>query len=404
MANKLWTVCIFILVVEMMERLTYYTFGGAQRNHLNKWFPSAQAISINSAFSVLSYFTPIFGGWLADAKFGRYNTIVGFVIIYCIGVTLAAVAAHPVINSKELYLVGIFVFIALGSGGIKPNISSFGGDQYDTNKPDELVQQQQFFSYFYMMVNVGAAVSFGYLVTLATSGQEPVIPQNMGYFSAYMIAAICMFIALFVFLGGTSRYNRLPHGGDSLRGGMYYVYQAAKRNIRGKISLVGWISATIFLLVAIAAAFVEQGDIIAYISLILAVIFAFCLIFSHANNDFMLEIPDHPDGLLSNQEARDFFAIVPTVLVTNLSFMIIYNMMAGPFVVQACQMNLKIGGSQLNGAFLNLGDCLAIILFTPVFEQFLFPFIHRFKGSAVSRNQKLIAGFVVAFLSMVIAA
>eukprot|EP00123_Amoebidium_parasiticum_P016499 comp23459_c0_seq2/m.39174 comp23459_c0_seq2/g.39174 ORF comp23459_c0_seq2/g.39174 comp23459_c0_seq2/m.39174 type:complete len:590 (-) comp23459_c0_seq2:428-2197(-) len=404
MANKLWTVCIFILIVEMMERLTYYTFSGSQRTHLAKWFPSAQAISINSAFTVMSYVTPILGGWLADARFGRFKTIVGFTVVYCVGVTLASISAFPAIDSQYMYLIGVFAFVAVGSGGIKPNISSFGGDQYDTSNPEELKQQEQFFSYFYMMINAGAAVSFGYLVTLATTGQEPAIPMEYGYFSAYMIAAACMFIALVVFLAGSKRYTRKPPGGDSLRGAIYYIWESAKRNTRGKIALLGWMLATVFLVFSIATAFIAKADAISYVALALVFSAVVCLVYAHSNNSFMDGIPDHPSGFLSLNEAQDFLAIVPTVLVANVCFMIVYNMMAGPFVVQACQMNLQIGSSQLNGAFLNLADCIAIVAFTPVLEQLVFPFIARLKGSHVTRNQKLIAGFLVAAASMVVAA
>jgi len=34
--SKLWSVCIFVLVVEMCERITYYTFAGSQRNLLQR--------------------------------------------------------------------------------------------------------------------------------------------------------------------------------------------------------------------------------------------------------------------------------------------------------------------------------------------------------------------------------
>jgi len=61
-------VCIYILVVEMCERLTYYAFAGSQRYFLMGplGYDQAQATSLNSAFSILCYFTPLFGGWLAD--------------------------------------------------------------------------------------------------------------------------------------------------------------------------------------------------------------------------------------------------------------------------------------------------------------------------------------------------
>merc|ERR1719353_396556 len=66
--NKLWTVCIFILVVEMCERLCYYTLAGSMRNFLEDAGPvhhdtrgieASAAVSISSCFSMLSYLTCI---------------------------------------------------------------------------------------------------------------------------------------------------------------------------------------------------------------------------------------------------------------------------------------------------------------------------------------------------------
>jgi peptide/histidine transporter 3/4 len=79
-----------------------------------------------------------------------------------------------------MYLIAVFGLVAIGTGGIKPNISNFGADQYDVTIPREAREQETFFSYFYWMINIGAAVAYGYLVTLATSGSGA-IPQEYGY-------------------------------------------------------------------------------------------------------------------------------------------------------------------------------------------------------------------------------
>jgi peptide/histidine transporter 3/4 len=74
----------------------------------------------------------------------------------------------------------VFGFVAIGTGGIKPNICNFGADQYDVSIPQEASDQETFFSYFYWMINLGSAVAFGYLTTLATSGGGA-IPKDYGY-------------------------------------------------------------------------------------------------------------------------------------------------------------------------------------------------------------------------------
>ena len=46
--------------------------------------------------------------------------------------------------------------IALGTGGIKPCVSAFGGDQFKEGQTDNL---RRFFSLFYFSINAGSVVS-----------------------------------------------------------------------------------------------------------------------------------------------------------------------------------------------------------------------------------------------------
>merc|ERR1719188_2611340 len=92
------------------------------------------------------------------------------------------------------------------------------------------------------------------------------------------------------------------------------------------------------------------------------------------------------------------------LIVVNLAFSIAYNAMNNAFPSQACQMNTMIGGSQLSGAFFNLADALAIILFTPLFESVCYPLVGKCKGSHVRLGQKLVTGLLVAALANLIAA
>ena len=194
--NKLLNVCMFILVVELMERLSYYTFAGTQRNFLMQLgYPASEATAMNAAFSILCYLTPIFGGWLADAYLGRYKTILILGCVYVVGVFCAAGAAYPTFENAILYLFGVFGLVALATGGIKPNVNNFGADQYDITIPGEAAEQEKFFSYFYWSINIGAAVAYGYLTTLATSGSGA-IPQEYGFFSAYTMAA-CFMLSMY---------------------------------------------------------------------------------------------------------------------------------------------------------------------------------------------------------------
>lgn len=86
-------------------------------------------------------------------------------------------------------MLGLFL-VALGTGGIKPCVSAFGGDQFVV--PQQERQLATFFSLFYFSINTGSLIS-----TLLT----PVIRKtqcfgNDCYFLAFLIPAILMVISI----------------------------------------------------------------------------------------------------------------------------------------------------------------------------------------------------------------
>ncbi|CAJ1450897.1 unnamed protein product [Effrenium voratum] len=205
-----------ILLVELCERLTYYTLAGTQKiyfqNQLQKT-PSTSA-ALNSVFSMLCYFWCIPGGLLADSL-GRYLVIIGSGLIYALGTICVGIAViHQFQESLGwLFTVGCLVLIAAGTGGIKPNIANFGADQIGDSTAKQRECQKTFFSLFYLSINVGVLVAFGFLTNITTGGLPGIIPQEDGYAFSYGAGAGCMILAVLLFVSFTASYRRLPGNG-----------------------------------------------------------------------------------------------------------------------------------------------------------------------------------------------
>src|SRR5688572_24561735 len=111
-----------ILTVFLVDYLLSRSLGQSARE--------AEAKSIFHLFVVGVYYFPLLGGFLADRWFGKYKTILWLSVVYCAG--------HACLALFESDPVGFYLglgLIALGSGGIKPCVSSFVGDQFtDQNK------------------------------------------------------------------------------------------------------------------------------------------------------------------------------------------------------------------------------------------------------------------------------
>lgn len=96
-------------------------------------------------FEGTCYVTPILGAYLADSHWGRYKTILVFSSIYLCGmVCLTLTSWLPGLTpgpyddptwAQNALLFGSLGVIALGTGGIKPNVSAFGADQFDEKDP-----------------------------------------------------------------------------------------------------------------------------------------------------------------------------------------------------------------------------------------------------------------------------
>eukprot|EP00435_Cladocopium_sp_Y103_P012976 s5470_g3.t1 len=188
-----------ILLVELCERLTYYTLAGTQKiyfqNQLKKT-PSTSA-ALNSVFSMLCYFWCVPGGLLADS-IGRYKTIIAAGSVYAIGTIGVGISVIYQLQESLgwLFTASCLILIAMGTGGIKPNIATFGADQIGDATQKQRECQTTFFSLFYLSINIGVLIAFGFLTNTTTGGLPGVIPQEEGYSFAYGSGAGCMILAV----------------------------------------------------------------------------------------------------------------------------------------------------------------------------------------------------------------
>jgi POT family proton-dependent oligopeptide transporter len=144
------------------------------------------------------YFFPLLGGYIADRYFGKYRTILWLSILYVIG--HACLAAFE--SSPSGFYTGLFL-IALGSGGIKPCVSSMVGDQF-TEANKHLVNKV--FAIFYWSVNFGS-----FFASL-------LIPKTLKLYGpavAFGIPGILMAIATVIFWLGRRLYVDVPPTGQN---------------------------------------------------------------------------------------------------------------------------------------------------------------------------------------------
>lgn len=177
---------------EFAERCSYYGMRAILALYMidRLGVDEADAGTYMSLFIAACYFFPLVGGWIADNYLGKYWTIVLFSIPYVI--------AQFIVGIENQYVVfAALVLLAMGSGVIKPNISTLMGMTYEQQRPGQDQLLTSAFSWFYMAINIGAALS---------QFAMPWLRDVYGYQIAFFFPAVLMAIALVIFALGKKYY------------------------------------------------------------------------------------------------------------------------------------------------------------------------------------------------------
>lgn len=113
---------------------------------------------------------------------------------------------HPKTANVAVCFLALYL-IALGTGGIKPCVSSFGADQFDETDDKERKKKSSFFNWFYFSINIGALIASSVLVW---------IQINVGWGWGFGIPAVAMAIAVVFFFSGSRLYRLQKPGGSPL--------------------------------------------------------------------------------------------------------------------------------------------------------------------------------------------
>ncbi|SGZ49906.1 CIC11C00000002694 [Sungouiella intermedia] len=365
-SEKIPISCWLVAIVELAERFSYYGLSTPFQNYMQN-APDDKPAGVlnlkNNGATALSYFwqfwcyvTPVFGAWISDTYIGKYNAICVFCGIYIVGILILFVTSLPSVASHNTSLGGFIVaiiIIGLGTGGVKSNVSPLIADQVPKTKPvikilksgEKVIQDpnitiQNVFMFFYLMINIGS------LSVLATTNLE----HHVGFWAAYLLPLCFFLIAPIVLFFGKDMYVKVPVSDRVIAKSFRITFIAIKNKFNFNATKP--------------------------------------LMNPEAKYPWTDQFVDEVNRAVHACKVFVFYPI----------YWLVYGQMINNFVSQAGQMELH----GLPNDILQAINALSIIIFIPICERFVYPFIRRF--TPFKAITKITWGFMFGASAMVYAA
>ncbi|CAL8109757.1 unnamed protein product [Orchesella dallaii] len=346
----------FIIVCEFCERFCYYGMRAVLtlyfRNAL-KWDEDFSTV-IYHVWVMLCYFTPLLGAMLADSILGKFRTIFYLSVVYCCGSIVLSLAATPPLHipTVAFSLIGL-ALIAIGTGGIKPCVAAFGGDQFKI--PGQESQLESYFAVFYFSINSGS---------LLTQIVTPIFREDISCFGddscyplAFSVPAALMIVALIIFLVGRPMYNIVkPQGNIVLK-----VLSAVKHSFsrRGKEIKAG------------------------------------------KKRDHWIDYADDKFDQRFLDEAKVVFKVLFLYIPLPI-FWTLFDQQGSRWTFQATRMNGHIAGSfSIKPDQMQVANPILVLAFIPVFDKVIYPLLAKV-GLLKKPLQRLAVGLFFAGVSFVV--
>ncbi|KAG7443566.1 peptide transporter PTR2A [Guyanagaster necrorhizus] len=244
-----------IAVVELAERFSYYGCQVVFTNFIQQPLPEGShtgagfthgqsgalgrgqraSTGLNTFYQFWVYVTPLFGAYIADTYWGRYNTVCFSVFVALVGHIILIVSAVPGVIEKESAM-GAFsvalIVMGIGTGFFKSNISPLVAEQYRRKKlfvittkrgerviVDPVYTVSRIYMYFYLFINIGALIG-----QVAMTYAE----KYVGFWLAFTLPTVVFLLCPLVLWFGRNRYVRSPPTGSVLGTTMKLWLYAAK--------------------------------------------------------------------------------------------------------------------------------------------------------------------------------
>ncbi|MFB9238243.1 peptide MFS transporter [Plantactinospora siamensis] len=356
-----------LFLTEMWERFSFYGMRAILVLYLTasvadngQGIGDSGANALYGTYNAMVYLMALPGGWVADRLIGARRSVLWGGVVIAAGHYVMAVPTDWSVYAG-------MALIVLGTGLLKPNISSMVGDLYDRDSP----RRDAGFSIFYMGINLG-----GFLAPLITGFLGEKINWHLGFAAA----AIGMTFGVIQYVVGQRNL------GEAGRRPTDPLLGADRRRALTRIGLVALALVVIAAILALAGLFTVN----AVVNLLTAVTLLVTIGY------FARILVDHE---ISDTERSRMKAYV-WLFVFAAAFWLIYDQ-AGSVLNTFAEKNTDrdVGGFTFPASWLQSVNPILIIIAAPLFAVLWLRVGHR-----ISTPVKFSVGLVLNGLSFVLMA
>ncbi|KAB2628183.1 protein NRT1/ PTR FAMILY 8.1-like [Pyrus ussuriensis x Pyrus communis] len=401
-----WKAAPFIIVNEVAERLAFFAIAVNMVRYLvyemRQSLPTAATHVTN--WIGASYVLTLFGAFIADAYLGRFKTIITFSCIYAVGMVLLTVSASvdslrpqpctvepcsQATSGQTAFLYGALTLIALGTGGIKPCVSSFGANQFDEADSKEMVKKYSFFNWFFFAINMGVLLGITVLVY---------IQDNKGWTWGFVIPTAFTMCSIIILATGVPYYRyQKPMGSPFTR--FIQVVVASVRNHLSGVEVVR--DAQLYEVKT------DESDILGARKL------AHTAQFKFLDKAAVMTDPDgNPKSrwtlctVTQVEEFKCFIRVLP-VWASTLALAISFAQLSTLFVSQAIKTDRKLGHHfEIPPGSVPVFAAINALILIPLYEKFIVPIIRKRTGHprGLTSLQRMGVGLFISIFAVASAA
>ncbi|CAI0382981.1 unnamed protein product [Linum tenue] len=402
-----WKGAPFIIVNEVAERLAFFAIAVNMVAYLvremRQTLPTA-ATHVTDWIGA-AYVLTLFGAFIADSYLGRFRTIIIFSGIYSVGMVMLTVSASvdglrpppctarpcpKATDGQTAFLYSALALIALGTGGIKPCVSSFGADQFDEADRSEEKKKYAFFNWFFFAINLGALIGITLMVYLEL---------KKGWSWGFAVPTAAMLISVVILAAGFRFYRYQKPMGSPFTRFVQVIVVSVRNHFDGvRVENAGQLFEVM----------TQSSDIVGARKLSHTNQYQF---FDKAAIVIDAEVDSRSRWKLCTvtqvEEFKSFIRVLP-VWASTIALSICFAQLSTFFVSQAAIMNRKFGSSnfEIPAGSVPVFSAINALILVPIYEKLIVPSIRKRTGHprGLTSLQRMGVGLFISIFATLSAA